>query len=222
MTESAPVVSVVIPVFNNRPAVLRALSGELLEALDKLPNPAEVVFVDDGSGDETKRALAGLVDVDARVRVVELVANFGQHAALSAGFEVVRGRIIVSMDADGQSDPRDIPKLIAPLDNGFDMVSGIRRKRQDPAVRQVLSRMVTWFVARMMRVRLLDIGCPFNAFTADVAKSLGRFGELRRFLKPLAVRLARRVTEVEVTHRARPTEEPKSSYSSNRIVRLLM
>jgi glycosyltransferase involved in cell wall biosynthesis len=135
MSDPSPVISIVIPVYNNRPAVLRATADELLAELGALPGPAEVVFVDDGSGDQTKAALAELVRLDSRVRVVELVANFGQHAALSAGFDRARGRMIVTMDGDGQCDPRDIPKLLAPLFSGFDMVSGVRLQRKDPSVR---------------------------------------------------------------------------------------
>lgn len=216
------VLSVVIPVFNNAPRVLQDLVGELSVELDKLGSVSEVVFVDDGSGEDTKLALEALASKHARVRVVELVANFGQHAAFSAGFEFSRGRFIVTMDADGQSDPRDIPRLIAPLERGYDMVSGVRRHREDPAFRRLSSRLVTWLVGRLTHVRLRDIGCPVNAFTADVARHLGGFGELRRFLKPLAVRLARRVTEVEVSHRPRPASNPTSSYSANRLVRLFM
>ena len=218
----ATVLSVVIPVYNNDPAVLGALVSELSVELDKLGVVSEVVFVDDGSGEDTKLALEALVSAHARIRVVELVANFGQHAAFSAGFEFARGRFIVTMDGDGQSDPRDIPRLTAPLEQGYDMVSGVRRHREDPAFRQLSSRLVTRLVGRLTHVRLRDIGCPVNAFTADLARHLGSFGELRRFLKPLAVRLARRVTEVDVAHRPRPATRPTSSYSANGLVRLFM
>ncbi len=222
MTDTQPAISLVIPVFNNGRPVLTALVSELGAELDALGDPSEIVFVDDGSEEETKQALADLVAAHARVRVVELVTNFGQHAAFTAGFERARGRYIVTMDADGQADPRDIPKLIAPLREGYDLVSGIRRHRQDPRFRQLSSKVVTWLVARLTPVQLRDVGCPFNAFTSEVAQRIGKFGELRRFLKPLAVRVARRVTEVEVTHRPRPAAKPHSSYSANRLVRLFM
>jgi glycosyltransferase involved in cell wall biosynthesis len=222
MTASQPALSLVIPVFNNGRSVLASLVAELDEELDRLDLPSEIVFVDDGSGEETRQALADLVAAHARVRVVELVTNFGQHAAFTAGFERARGRYLVTMDADGQADPRDIPKLIAPLREGYDLVSGVRRSRQDPRSRRVISRFVSWLVGRLAGARLRDIGCPFNAFTADVAQRIAGFGELRRFLKPLAVRVARRVTEVDVTHRPRPVLRPESSYSANRLVRLFM
>jgi glycosyltransferase involved in cell wall biosynthesis len=222
MTSSPTFLSLIVPVFNNGPAELTALAGELCKELDTLGMSSEILFVDDGSREPTKRALAGLVAGDSRVRVVELVTNFGQHAAFTAGFERARGRFLVTMDADGQADPCDIAKLIAPLREGYDLVSGVRLRRQDPWTRRVVSRFVSWLVGGLTGVRLQDVGCPFNAFTAEVAQRLAGFGELRRFLKPLAVRVAGRVTEVGVTHRPRPVARPRSSYSSNRLVRLFM
>jgi hypothetical protein len=126
------------------------------------------------------------------------------------------------MDVDLQADPSDIPTMIAPLRQGFDLVSGVRMHRQDPPLRRLASWTVTRLVAMMTGVRLRDVGCPFNAFTADVARSLSSFGELRRFLKPLAVRVARSVTEVEVSHRARAVHHVRSSYSATRLLRLFM
>ena len=125
-------------------------------------------------------------------------------------------------DVDLQCDPADIPRLIEPLTRGYDLVSGIRLNRQDPAGRRFFSRLTTSLVTRLAGVPLHDIGCPLNAFTDDVARSLAAFGELRRFLKPLAVRVARRVTEVDVQHRPRPTDRKSSSYSTNGLVRLFM
>lgn len=222
MDTSTPAVTVVIPVYNNGARMLDECYAALAPVLDSLDRPCEVVFVDDGSGDETLEALRRLHGRDARVRVVELAANFGQHAAFSAGFDVARGDYIVTMDADLQADPRDLPRLLAPLREGYDLVSGVRTPRQDPAVRRLTSMMVTRLVANMTGVRLRDVGCPFNAFTREVAKSLSAFGELRRFLKPLAVRVARRVIEVEVAHRPRPVDRPRSSYSATGLVRLFM
>jgi undecaprenyl-phosphate 4-deoxy-4-formamido-L-arabinose transferase len=126
------------------------------------------------------------------------------------------------MDVDLQADPADIPKMILPLRQGYDLVSGVRMNRRDPAMRRLASAAVTRLVAVMTGVELRDVGCPFNAFTADVARSLSSFGELRRFLKPLAVRVARSVTEVEVSHRVRAAHHQRSSYSATRLLRLFM
>jgi glycosyltransferase involved in cell wall biosynthesis len=219
MTER-PLISVIVPVFNGAELV-GPCHAALAPVLDHLEGGAEVIYVDDGSSDDTVGALRTIQAGDSRVRVVELASNFGQHAAFTAGFEHARGRYLVTLDADLQCDPADIPRVIAPLTQGYDLVSGVRLNRQDPAARQFFSRVTTALVTRLARVRLRDIGCPLNAFTADVARSLAPFGELRRFLKPLAVRVARRVTEVEIQHRPRPRRRA-SSYSATGLVRLFM
>ena len=215
-------ISIVIPIFDNGAAMVRECHGALASALATMSEPAEIIFVDDGSRDDTLEALKAIQRGDPRVRVLEFVANFGQHAAFSAGFDAVRGDVVVTMDVDLQADPADIPRLIAPLRNGYDLVSGVRTNRRDPAMRRIASRVVTALVASMTGVKLRDVGCPFNAFTADVAKSLSAFGELRRFLKPLAVRVARSVTEVEVVHRQRASHHVRTSYSGTRLLRLFM
>ena len=216
-----PLVSVVVPVFNSA-GLIPACQAALTPVLDQMAGGAEVIYVDDGSTDGTLEALRAVQALDPRVRIVELAANFGQHAAFTAGFEHAAGRYLVTLDVDLQCDPSDIPRLIEPLTRGYDLVSGVRLNRQDPAARQVFSRLTTAIVARLAGVPLRDIGCPLNAFTDDVARSLAAFGELRRFLKPLAVRVARRVTEVEVQHRPRPETGRASSYSVTSLVRLFM
>lgn len=215
-----PQISIIVPVFNGAELVAPCHAA-LAPVLDELKQPVEVIYVDDGSMDDTLERLHGVQATDPRVRIVELAGNFGQHAAFTAGFEHARGHYLVTMDADLQCDPADIPRLIAPLTQGYDLVSGVRLNRQDPAARQLFSRLTTALVTRLARVKLRDIGCPLNAFTADVARSVTPFGELRRFLKPLAVRVARRVTEVEVQHRPRPRRRA-SSYSATGLVRLFM
>ena len=215
-----PLVSVIVPVFNGAELVAPCHAA-LSPVLDRIEGGAEVLYVDDGSRDDTVSELRGVQVSDSRVRIIELAGNFGQHAAFAAGFEHARGRYLVTMDADLQCDPADIPRLIEPLTRGFDLVSGVRLNRRDPAGRQLFSRLTTALVTRLAHVPLRDIGCPLNAFTEDVARSLAPFGELRRFLKPLAVRVARRVTEVEVQHRDRPRRRG-SSYSANGLVRLFM
>lgn len=215
-----PLVSVIVPVFNGAD-LIPACQASLDPVLDAIDGGAEVIYVDDGSSDDTVSALRSIQAVDVRVRIVELAANFGQHAAFAAGFAHARGRYLVTMDADLQCDPADIPRLIEPLTRGFDLVSGVRLNRQDPGARRLFSRLTTALVTRLARVPLRDVGCPLNAFTDDVARSLAPFGELRRFLKPLAVRVARRVTEVEVQHRPRPRRRG-SAYSAAGLVRLFM
>jgi glycosyltransferase involved in cell wall biosynthesis len=215
-----PRVSVIVPIFNGAELVQDCHTA-LSPVLDQLEGGAEVIYVDDGSTDDSIGVLRRVQATDPRVRIVELAANFGQHAAFTAGFEHARGRFLVTMDVDLQCDPLDIPRIIEPLTRGFDLVSGVRVDRQDPGARRVFSRATTSIVSRLAGVELQDIGCPLNAFTDDVARSLAPFGELRRFLKPIAVRVARRVTEVEVRHRPRPKRRA-SSYSATGLVRLFM
>ena len=215
-----PRISIIVPVFNGAELV-GPCHAALAPVLDQLSEPVEVIYVDDGSMDDTVERLRRVQAADGRVRIIELAANFGQHAAFTAGFEHARGRYLVTMDADLQCDPADIPRLLAPLSEGFDLVSGVRLNRQDPAARQLFSRLTTALVTRLAGVKLRDIGCPLNAFTDDVARSVTPFGELRRFLKPVAVRVARRVTEVEVQHRPRPRRRA-SSYSATGLLRLFM
>ncbi|MGH9174913.1 MAG: glycosyltransferase family 2 protein [Vicinamibacterales bacterium] len=211
----------IVPVYNGADLV-PACQAALTPVLDQMAGGAEVVYVDDGSADGTVEALRVTQLADSRVRVVELAANFGQHAAFTAGFDHARGRYLVTLDVDLQCDPADIPRLIEPLTRGYDLVSGIRLNRQDPPARRLFSRLTTALVTRLAGVPLNDIGCPLNAFTEDVARSLAAFGELRRFLKPLAVRVARKVTEVEVQHRPRHAIRRASSYSATGLVRLFM
>lgn len=217
---NSPRVSVIVPIFNGAELV-QECQAALSPVLDRVEGGAEVIYVDDGSTDESIDVLRRLQAIDPRVRMVELAANFGQHAAFAAGFEHARGQFLVTMDVDLQCDPADIPRIIEPLTRGFDLVSGVRLNRQDPGARRLFSRATTSIVSRLAGVELRDIGCPLNAFTADVARSLAPFGELRRFLKPIAVRVARRVTEVEVQHRPRPKRRA-SSYSATGLVRLFM
>lgn len=215
-------VSVVVPFYNSGREMVDALHNSLGTAAARLPGGVELIYVDDGSTDETLDALRAVQQRDERVVVIELAANFGQHAAFSAGFDRTHGRYIVTMDADLQCDPVEIPLLLAPLEQGYDFVSGVRRGRRDPRSRQLWSRLLTRLVTSITHVRLQDVGCPFNACTADVVHAVSTFGELRRFLKPLAVRVAKRVAEVEVSHQERHQHQPTSSYSATGLVRLFM
>jgi glycosyltransferase involved in cell wall biosynthesis len=181
-----------------------------------------VIYVDDGSRDGSLQILRDTQAGDARVRIVELAGNYGQHAALFAGIEHARGQYIVMLDVDLQCDPRDIPRMLAPLAEGYDLVCGVRVPRRDPLARQLLSRLVTAMSARLTGVQLRDAGCPLNAVTAELARKVAACGELRRFAKPHAVRMARRVAQIEVRHAPRPPDKPRSSYSSTRLVGLFM
>lgn len=200
--------SVVVPVFNEADN-LDELYNQLCEALRGLHY--EVVFVDDGSTDESYAILTKLHAKDQRVKVIRLAGNFGQHAALSAGIERAQGRAIVGIDADLQCDPHDIPRLLAKIEEGYDVVSGWRYHRQDRLFRRVFSYVANRTIGMVTGVRLHDYGCPLKIMSAEVAQQLKQYGEMRRFLGALVVRVASSVGEVRVSHRSRGAG--KSRYS---------
>lgn len=199
--------SVVIPLYNDE-AIVEECLRSVRAALGKIPSSDcsgwEIVFVDDGSADGTLKRLLPLAGGDPRVKVVELDRNYGQHAALCAGFETASGDAIVTLDSDLQIAPEEIPALVAKLREGHDLVSGVRVGRTDSFVRRTLpSRLFNLLVGRMTGARLRDWGCPATALTKPLARQVLRYGEMRRFLKPLGVKLSRSTAEVEVTHRPR-------------------
>ena len=163
----------------------------------------ELVFVDDGSTDGSGEYLAGLADEDPRVRVLRLARNHGKSAALNVGFAASRGGVVVTIDSDGQDDPAEIPKLIAPLEEGYDVVSGWKRRRQDPSRRRFASRLFNRTTAAISGVELHDFNCGLKAYRGERIRSLSIYGELHRFIPVLATQRGWRVTEVEVGHRAR-------------------
>jgi glycosyltransferase involved in cell wall biosynthesis len=205
--------SVVVPVFNEADN-LDALYKELSDALYGLQY--ELLFVDDGSTDESYARLADLHAKDQHVKAIRLAGNFGQHAALSAGIERARGQAIVSLDADLQCDPHDIPKLVAKIQEGYDVVSGRRDSRKDPLLRRLTSYVANKTIGMVTGVRLHDYGCPLKVMTADVGQNLKHYGEMRRFLGALVVQVAKSVGEVEVSHRSRVMG--KSRYSILRLI----
>ena len=213
--------SIIIPLYNSA-NLIAACHSALVDVIDNLPSETEVIYVDDGSRDQTIEIAHQIQAQDGRVRVVELATNYGQHAAILAGIEHARYPNIVTLDVDLQCDPRDIPRILAPLANGYDFVSGVRVGRFDSTQRRFFSRVTTALVRHLSGVPLRDVGCPLNALTNEVAREIGRCGELRRFAKPLAARLARNLTEIEVRHAPHPIHKLASTYSSTRLVNLLM
>lgn len=220
MTDNSTVeLSIVIPVLNEAES-LRALYEEVVSAISQSGN-CEILFVDDGSTDESLNILTDIQQNDARVRIIKLRRNFGQTAALSAGFRHARGRIIVPLDADGQNDPADIPRLVAKLETGFDIVSGWRRKRHDNAfTRTIPSRIANWVIARITGVKLHDFGCTLKAYRAESLKCIRLYGEMHRFIPALASWGGEKVTEIVVNHR--PRTAGKTKYGLNRIFKVIL
>ena len=211
-----PTISVVAPAFEEERSVA-LLFEELEAALDPLGEPWEVVFVDDGSTDGTFAALTRLHAKNDNVRVVRLRRNFGKAAALAAGFEEARGDIVVTIDADLQDDPAEIPRLLAKLDEGFDLVSGWKSNRRDPWTRRVPSRIFNRMASAVSGIRLHDVNCGLKAYRAEVVRDLRIYGELHRFLPVLAHERGYRVAELPVNHR--PRSHGRSRYGVERYLR---
>lgn len=209
-------ISVVIPVHNEERSVALLLD-ELASTLDGLGRAWEAVFVDDGSTDGTFSALTRLHAGATNVRIVRLRRNFGKAAALQAGIEAAEGEVIVTMDGDLQDDPAEIPRLLAKLDEGFDLVSGWKTKRRDPLTRRIPSKIFNWVSGRVSGIRLHDLNCGLKAYRAEVLHGLRIYGELHRFVPVLAHYRGFRVAEIPVNHR--PREHGRSRYGMERYVR---
>jgi glycosyltransferase involved in cell wall biosynthesis len=210
------VISIVIPLHNEERSIA-LLYDELQAALEPLGQEWEAVFVDDGSVDGSFAALTRLHDGKENVRVVRLRRNFGKAAALAAGFSQACGEIVVTIDADLQDDPAEIPRLLVKLDEGFDLVSGWKTRRRDPLRRRVLSRIFNWVTGRMSGLRLHDMNCGLKAYRAEVVRGMPLYGELHRFIPVLAQYRGFRVAELPVNHR--PREHGRSRYGVERYIR---
>ncbi len=212
--------SVVVPVYNEEESI-KALYSELKDALRPLNADYEIIFVDDGSEDSTPEMLDEIASKDTKIRVVHFGKNFGQTAALAAGFDIAKGDIIITMDADLQNDPHDIPILLQKLKEGWDIVSGWRRERKDPFLSRILPSMVAnWLISKVTGVKLHDYGCTLKAYRRDVVKNLSLYGELHRFLPALASGLGVKITEIPVTHH--PRHHGTSKYGMSRIFRVIL
>jgi len=215
-----PQVSIVVPVYNEAPNA-EALVAELRASADKLPRSTEIILVDDGSSDDTWARLAEAAGDDPRFHLVRLMRNFGQTAALAAGIDQATGDVIVTMDGDLQNDPADIPRLLATIDAGYDVVTGWRRDRKDPFIsRKLPSIIANAIIGATTNVSIHDHGCGLKAFRADVAKSLKLYGEMHRFITAIAGDLGAAVTEIPVNHR--PRVRGQSKYGISRTVRVVL
>jgi len=208
--------SVVIPVLDEAPS-LALLSRELTDVLERFGRPYELIFVDDGSRDESFAILEKLHRQDDRVRVIQLRRNFGKAAALSVGFAHARGDLVATLDADLQDDPAELPRLVAALEEGYDLVSGWKARRQDPWSKTWPSRLFNAVTSRLTGVPLHDFNSGFKVYRRAVVEELRLYGELHRFIPALAARRGFRVGEVPVHHR--PRRFGRSKYGPARFVR---
>jgi glycosyltransferase involved in cell wall biosynthesis len=211
--------SIVIPVHNEEHSIL-PLYDRLTAVLDQLQRPYEILFVDDASTDRSFELLANLVETDGHLKVIRLRRNFGQTAALSAGFHEAKGSIVIAMDGDLQHAPEDIPALLAKIDEGYDIASGWRKNRVDnPLSRKLPSRIANWLMAKASGVELRDFGTTFKAYRAEVLKDVHLYGELHRFIPALASFYGARVAEVPI--RNTPRASGGSHYGISRTFRVL-
>lgn len=212
--------SIVVP-FYNEEASIAVLYGKLVEVMDAVGDPYELVFVDDGSKDNSGQVLRRLYEKDNRVNVIFLRKNFGQTSALKAGFDFARGEIVISMDGDLQHDPEEIPLFIAKMAEGYDLVSGWRSKRQDRWItRQFPSRVANWLMAKLSRVPLRDFGTTFKAYRREILADIQLYGELHRFIPALASWAGASIAEIPIKNILR--QSGKSNYGISRTVRVLL
>ncbi len=219
MDRQSPEVSVVVPLLDEQDNI-----GPLYEQITKTLSDKydyETIFVDDGSTDNSFTVLTRLQKADSKLRVIRLRKNFGQTAALSAGFAYARGEIIIAIDADLQNDPADIPKMITKLNEGFDVVSGWRKKRHDNAVTRLLpSTIANWLTAKITGVKLHDFGCTLKAYRREVLAQTKLYGEMHRFIPALASWSGARITEMVVNHRPRTAGTAK--YGLGRTLKVIL
>src|ERR1051325_3688071 len=214
-----PDISVFLPVYNEEPN-LRPLHAKMDEALSKLGRTAEIIYVDDGSTDGSLEVLRGLAHADSRVRVVALRRNYGQTAAMAAGIDAARGRVLIPMDADLQNDPADIIRLLNKLDEGYDVVSGWRKNRKDKMVtRKIPSMLANRLISWIGGVPLHDYGCSLKAYRRESLEDVRLYGEMHRFIPIYAAWAGARVTEIPVEHHARTMG--KSKYGLSRTVKVV-
>lgn len=212
--------SIVVPAYNEE-ANIPLLIDEVHEALSGQSFSYEIVLVDDGSRDNTFGVLQERARTDERLSVIQLRRNFGQSAAMQAGLDAAQGAVIVLMDGDLQNDPHDIPRMMAKLDEGYDLVAGWRKDRQDTFINRRLPSMIAnWIISRAVKVPLHDYGCTLKALRREVAKEVKLYGEMHRFIPALASLIGARVFEMPVGHRAR--RFGTSKYGIGRTLRVVL
>lgn len=215
-----PELSVIIPVFNEVES-LGPLHDQLMTALKGLNRSLEIIYVDDGSTDDSFRMLQVIVNRDSCVRVIRFRRNFGQTAAIQAGIEYSRGAVLVFMDSDMQNDPSDIGRLLAKLDEGYDVVSGWRAEREDHLfTRKIPSRIANSLISRVTGVRLRDYGCTLKAYRRDVIIGVKLYGEMHRFIPAFSVLAGASIAELPVSHHAR--QFGRSKYGLARTFRVML
>jgi glycosyltransferase involved in cell wall biosynthesis len=209
-------ISVVIPTYNEEKNVI-LLHRKIKEVLDSMGKDYEIIFVDDGSRDKTFQNLQMMKQADKRVKIIKFRSNFGQTAALDAGFKQAKGDVIIAMDADLQNDPADIPRLIAKLNQGYDCVSGWRKNRKDPLTKHIASRGANLLRKIIIHDKIQDSGCTLKAYRKECFEDLDLYGEMHRFIPALLQWRGFKITELPVKHH--PRKYGKTKYSMKRVIK---
>ena len=218
--EEKPTLSIVVPVYNEEENV-RPLFEKIQAVCEAIGETYEVLFIDDGSRDKTFSVLSGLSKQEPQLIVVRFQKNAGQTAAMAAGFEFAQGQRIISMDGDLQNDPEDIPNLLQKLDEGYDLVCGWRKERQDKFLtRRVPSIVANWIIGKVTGVPIHDNGCSLKAYRASVIKQVPLYGEMHRFIPAMSTVVGSRIAEIVVTHH--PRRFGKSKYGLGRVWRVML
>jgi glycosyltransferase involved in cell wall biosynthesis len=213
-------ISIVVPVYNEEENIL-FLYQDVRNACQCMEKPCELIFVDDGSQDRTFATLEDIHRHDSWVKVIRFRKNYGQTAAMAAGFQYARGDVIVSMDGDLQNDPADIPRLLAKLEEGYDVVCGWRKDRKDELIsRRVPSIIANWLIGKITGVPIHDNGCSLKAYRANVIKQVALYSELHRFIPAMSTLTGARIAEIVVNHHAR--RFGRSKYGISRIWRVAL
>jgi glycosyltransferase involved in cell wall biosynthesis len=213
-------ISLVIPIFNEEEN-LSPLYQALKAVMEGMKVAYEVIFIDDGSDDGSGEILKRLSQKDKKLKVIQFRKNFGQTAAIAAGVEHSQGEIIVTMDGDGQNDPKDIPLLLDKLEQGYDVASGWRKNRKDPFLsKKFPSAMANKLISWLTRVRLHDYGCTLKAYRRDILKDVRLYGEMHRFIPAYAAWVGAKITELEVTHH--PRRHGRSKYGLSRTISIIL
>ena len=215
-----PELSVIVPFYNEQDSI-RRMHVAIVEAVEPLGIPFEMVFVNDGSRDRTLEIATDIARADERVMVVNFRRNYGQTPAMAAGIEQANGRILVTMDGDLQNDPRDIEHFLAKIDEGYDIVVGWRHDRQDKLVsRKIPSKIANWLIGKVTGVPIKDNGCSLKAYRADLIKAIPLYSEMHRFIPAVASIAGPRIAEIKVRHHAR--QFGQSKYGLSRVYKVLL
>ncbi len=209
-------VSIVIPMLNEEESI-GELSTQIIDVMSKINKSFEIIFIDDGSTDASPVVARELHKKDSRIKLIEFRKNYGKAAALAAGFKMAAGDVVVTMDADLQDDPAEIPNLLQKLEAGYDLVSGWKKVRHDPFIKTQTSKVYNYFTSLFSGIRLHDFNCGLKAYRAEVVKTMNVYGELHRYLPVIAHRNGYRVTEIPVAHHAR--KYGRSKYGVARFTR---